>query len=335
MADGLEQALSKIRPHTSSSLAHQKAPATLLKALESTFREQNTEKSPTAYFAALLTTLDSTLQTSRTSGPALGEGDVLPAELYLLALVAPFVSHPVIQSNLNTIINLSAPLFPALVPHAPPLRSQLTFYAAVLAALERSQLEAPGLRQAFGSILHLCLDPRPKVRKKAAELVRDVLANPPPPMLRHPYADRTAEWANTSLSELTAGGLPKFKGKKADTDGTDTAIHLLAFLRPVLSILPSSVSQSKIMAAFTQTYYSSPYQPFLPPYSPSLVSAIHTSRNQRIPSSPTSSLFLWMTQRILCIPSSRTSCKSSSPLLRPKRTRVLFPRGQTSSVQRW
>lgn len=206
------------------------------------------------------------MQISRTSGPALGEGDVLPAELYLLALVTPFVPHPVIRSNLNTIINLSAPLFPTLVPHAPPLRSQLTFYASVFAALERPQLETPGLRNAFGSILHLCLDPRPKVRKKAAELVRDVLANPPPPMLRHPYADRTAEWVNPSLSELTAGGLPKFKGKKVDTEDSDTAIHLLAFLRPVLAYLPSSVSAMplQLMASYRLTPPSL-FQPFPPP----------------------------------------------------------------------
>ncbi len=241
MADGLESALSKIRPHTSSSLPHQKAPATLLQALESTFREQNTEGSSTAYFAALLTTLDGSLQTARVSGPSLGEGDVLPAELYLLALVTPYVPHPVIRTNLNTIISLTAPLFPTLVPHAPALRSQLTFYATVLLALERQQLETPGLRQAFGSLLHLCLDPRPKVRKKAAELVKDVLANPPSPMLRHPYSERVAEWTSITLSELTSGGLPKFKGKKGDNDGSETAIHLLAFLRPVLSTLPSSV----------------------------------------------------------------------------------------------
>ena len=242
MAETLEQALSKIRPHTSSSLPHQKAPATLLKALESTFNEHNTERSPTAYFAALLTTLDGSLQAARTTGPALGEGDVLPAELYLLALVTPFVPHPVLRTHLHTLLSLTAPLFPTLVPHAPPLRSQLTIYASVLCALEKAQLETPGLRQAFGSILHLCLDPRPKVRKKAAELVKDALAQPPTPLLRHPYADRVAEWTVESLSELTGGGMPKFKGKKAETDGSDTAIHLLAFLRPTLSYLPSSVS---------------------------------------------------------------------------------------------
>lgn len=168
---------------------------------------------------------------------------MLPAELYLLALVTPFVPPPVIRTNLNTVLSLTAPLFPLLVPHAPPLRSQLTIYGALLRALEKPQLDTPSLKQAFGSLLHLCLDPRPKVRKKAAELVRDTLASPPPPLLRHPYADRVAEWTISSLSELTADGMPKFKGKKAEADGTDTAIHLLAFLRPVLPMLPSSVSK--------------------------------------------------------------------------------------------
>ncbi|KAJ3546583.1 hypothetical protein NM688_g5502 [Phlebia brevispora] len=259
MADGIEQALSKIRPHTSSSLAHQKAPAVLLQALEATFREQNTDRTPTAYFAALLTTLDSTLQTARASGPSFGEGDVLPAELYLLALVIPYVAHPVIRSNLNTILSLTAPLFPALVPHAPPLRSQLTIYATVLHALEKPQLETPGLRQAFGSLLHLCLDPRPKVRKKAAELVKDVLSSPPPPLIRHPYADRVAEWTISSLGELTEGGIPKFKGKKAETDGTDTAIHLLTFLRPVLPMLPSSSLPTITASLLTLPRLGNPY----------------------------------------------------------------------------
>ncbi|KAI0696713.1 ribosomal RNA-processing protein 12 [Cytidiella melzeri] len=259
MADSLEQVLSKIRPHTSSSLQHQKAPATLLKAIEATFHEQNTERSSTAYFAALLTTLDGSIQTAPATGPALGDGDVLPAELYLLALVIPFVPPPVIRTNLNTLLSLTAPLFPTLVHHAPPLRSQLTIYASVFDALEKPQLETPGLRQAFGSILHLCLDPRPKVRKKAAELVRDLLASPPPPMIRHPYADRVAEWTISSLTELTAGGLPKLKGKKAETDGSDTAIHLLAFLRPILSSLPLSTLPTVTAALLGLPRMGNPY----------------------------------------------------------------------------
>ncbi|CCM05445.1 uncharacterized protein FIBRA_07664 [Fibroporia radiculosa] len=238
MADGLDQALAKIRPHTSSSLAHQKTPATLLHALEATFREQHTRASPTAFYAALLTTLDGVLQAAPTTGPPLGEGDILPAVLYLLALVAPHVPAPVIRSHLNTVVSLTSPLFPALSQHAPPLRSQLALYSTVLQALERPQLEAQGLRQSFVFILQLTLDPRPKVRKKAAELVKDVLSSPPLPFSRHPYAQRVADWAHSALGEVTVGGLSKFKGKKAEAEGSDIAIHLLAFLRPVLSTLP-------------------------------------------------------------------------------------------------
>lgn len=234
--------MAKIRPHKSSSLTHQKIPATLLVALEATFREQKTETSPTAYFAALLTTLDGTLQKNELG---LDEADVLPAELYLLALVAPFVPTPVIRANLSTVLSLTSPLFPALIPHAPALRSQLSLYHVIFQSVDRTQLEAQGIRQTFASILQLCIDPRPKVRKKAADVVKDVLADSPTPLLRHPYAERVAEWVKSSLSEVNAAPLSRPKGgKSAENPGSETAIHILAFLRPVLSLLPPTVSLS-------------------------------------------------------------------------------------------
>ncbi|OCH84676.1 NUC173-domain-containing protein [Obba rivulosa] len=259
MAEDLEQSLSKIRPHTSSNLPHQKAPATLLHALEATFREQKTEPTATAYFATLLTTLDGVSQAAPTSGPTLGEGDVLPAVLYLLALVVPHVPPPVIRSHLDTVLSLTAPLFPALTAHAPPLRSQLALYGAILHALERPQLESQGLRQSFSFILRLCLDPRPKVRRKAAEVVKDVLAAPPPPLLRHPYAERVSEWVISALAEVNAGGAPKFKGKKADTEGSDITIHLLAFLRPTLVFMPPTSLASITTSLLTLPRLGNPY----------------------------------------------------------------------------
>lgn len=241
----MEDTLAKIRPHTSSSLAHQQTPATLLHALEETLQEQKTEKSPTAYFAALLTTLDGTLQKKDIG---LGDGDVLPAELYLLALITPFVPPPVVRANLNTLLSLCAPLFPVLQPHAPPLRSQLTLYSCILMSLDRSQLEVQGVRQTFASILQLCLDPRPKVRKKAADIVKDILSSPPTPMVRHPYAARVAEWVHTCLTEVNSGTFSQSKasGKTLESPTAETAIHILAFLRPVLLNLPPSVSPSHV-----------------------------------------------------------------------------------------
>ncbi|KAG1771700.1 armadillo-type protein [Suillus occidentalis] len=222
----MEEALAKIRPHTTSNLAHQKAPANLLHALESTFQEKHTDRTPTAYFAALITTLDGCIQKKETS---LGDWRL-----------APFVPPPVIQTNLNTLLSLTAPLFPALMAHAPPLRSQLTLYNAVFRALDKSQLDVSAVRQSFASILQLCLDPRPKVRKKAADIVKDVLSFPPSPLIRHPYAQRVAEWAHIALQQASSGALPKSKssGKGSDTSAAETAIHLLAFLRPVLPNLP-------------------------------------------------------------------------------------------------
>ena len=238
----MESAVSKVRPHTSSSLAHQRAPANLLVALEATFKEQNAERTPAAYFAGLLTALESTVQKEREKEYALGDGDILPAELYLLALIGPFVPAPVIRSNLNTFLSLTTPLWPALNTYAPPLRSQLTVYNAILRALDRPQLENQSVRQSFATILHLCVDSRPKVRKRAVDLVRDVLASPPSPLVRHPYSEKVGEWTLSALSDVNAAGSSKQKGKKQSDDIASAAIHLLAFVRPVLPYLPPEVN---------------------------------------------------------------------------------------------
>lgn len=231
----MEDALAKIRPHTRSSIAHQKTPADLLQALESTFKDKGTDRTPTAYFAALITTLDETIRKKETS---LGDGDVLPAELYLLGLVSPFVPHAVMQTHLNTLLSLTAPLFPSLDAHAPSLRSQMSLYNAIFCSLDRSQLDAPNVRQSFATVLQLCVDSRPKVRKRAVDLISDVLSNPPNPLSRHPYAQRVSEWLHTSLQQASTGVLSKSKLDSRGSDSAEVAIHLLAFLRPVLPNLP-------------------------------------------------------------------------------------------------
>jgi ribosomal RNA-processing protein 12 len=233
----MEDTLARIRVHKSSVAPGHKTPATLLVAVESTLQEQNTDISPTAYFAALLTILDGTLQRKDLS---LDEGAVLPAELYLISLVAPFVSKPVVRAHLSTILNLTAPLFPLVTSHTAPLRSQLSIYHVLFQSLDLSQLDTPNLRQTFASILNLCLDSRPKIRKKAADVVKAILCNPPNPLTRHPYAERTAEFVKLSLGELVS--TPFAKGKSKETGNRpEDAIHILAFLRPVLPFFPPPV----------------------------------------------------------------------------------------------
>ena len=240
----LDLALLKIRPHTTSSLEHQKAAASLLHAIEATLDERKTERSPTAYFAALLTALGGTRQKEASSGLGLDEGDMLPAELYLLALVAPFVPPPVIRGSLNTILSHTSPLFPSLMTYAPPLRSQIGLYGSVFRALDRSQLEVQGVRQSFASILQLCLDARPKVRKRAAEVITDILSTPPTPSMRHPYSDRVAEWVKSSLANVTTNVLSRSKHSTSGMEGPEVALHILSLLRQVILRLPPFVSRN-------------------------------------------------------------------------------------------
>lgn len=235
----MEQALVKIRPHISSSLAHQKTPANLLVAIEATFQEQKTDVTSTAYYAALLTTLDGIMQKGSTG---VEEGDILPAVLYLLALVAPFVSSSVLRANLETVLTLTYPLFTTLIPHAPALRSQITLYQYLFKSLDRSQLNAQGIRQSYATILQFCVDSRPKVRRKATEIIKSILEIPPAPSLRHPYADRTADWVKAALEAVNENPFSHPKGNSTENIGAETGIHLLQFLHPILIHLHPSVS---------------------------------------------------------------------------------------------
>lgn len=252
----MEDALAKIRPHTRSPIAHQKTPADLLQALESTFRDKGADRTPTAYFAALITTLDETIRKKETS---LGDGDMLPAELYLLGLISPFVTPAVMQTHLNTLLSLTAPLFPSLNAHAPSLRSQMSLYNAIFCFLDRSQLDVPSVRQSFATVLQLCLDSRPKVRKRAIDLISDVLSNPPSPLSRHPYAQRVAEWLHTSLQQASTGVLSKSKLDGRSSDSADVAIHLLALLRPVLPNLPPEAIPPIISVLLALPRLGNPY----------------------------------------------------------------------------
>ncbi|KAH7335724.1 armadillo-type protein [Rhizoctonia solani] len=199
----LEPVLDKIRTHKNSKLAHQKTPATLLIALEQTFDEQNppTPRSAVAYCAALCTTLEQAVKGRNVS---LGDGDLIPATLYLLAAVLPHVPTPVVRAQVSVLLPLLAPLLPLSSQHPPALRSLLSVLCSLWAPLDAPTLTGtPLLRNAWASVLQLCVDPRPKVRKKAQEVAKSVLAAPPAPMLRHPYAEQTAQYLLNLLTDVT------------------------------------------------------------------------------------------------------------------------------------
>ncbi|WWD18835.1 hypothetical protein CI109_103290 [Kwoniella shandongensis] len=232
--------LSNARRLTGSSLPNQSKPAQLLVAIESTIsaalKTDTLPHPPTAYFASLLQCLEKAVVDEVPSTGAggdeemaeaenMGQGALIPATLYLLAIVIPETPTQVVLSKISPTLECVLPLFETSLEHPPALRSLLQIISSLLLLPPPALLNSsPLLKKAFNYLLELNLDPRPKVRHLAQEGVRKVLTTPIPPRISpgsHPYLSRAREWVMGILEdEVKSGG--GSKGKKARfADGED------------------------------------------------------------------------------------------------------------------
>jgi ribosomal RNA-processing protein 12 len=277
---GLGEALAKIRHHTSSKLPNQKAPAQLLVAVEETLgakddgKAKGEQRSPTEYLMALQAMLKkATKDAERQKANPNNNSTLLPSTVYLLTLVTPFVAPGVLRSQLQNLIEplgtvLSTP-YPSSTQqaesHAALLRSAMGVLQQLLLALatDRATLSSHlQLRGCWNSTLRLCMDARPKVRRKAQELVGKVLETEENAKA-HPYAAKTAEWAISALEEVNVSGsinstqvkAPTFdkktgraaqpevaaaeRQKRVDGGNANTGIWVCAFLKQLAPVLPS------------------------------------------------------------------------------------------------
>lgn len=236
----MEEALDKIRPHTKSALLNQSAPAKLLVAVESTLNEQEQETTPVAYYASFFATLQETVKREEASGKEVNvdEGAVIPSALYLLSLVLPHVPHPVLRTNVSSLLGTVAPLFPLISSSPPSLRSAIGIVSAIIGALDVHHLtsSAPIIRQSFATILDLTIDPRPKVRKRAQLAVSDIIHAPPPPLLVHPYGKQTAEFV--------IGMLGAVSGTPGQQQSIEMGIWTCSFVKSIAPFWPPAVSST-------------------------------------------------------------------------------------------
>ncbi|SPQ27381.1 b02497e5-9f83-4063-8db0-8ab4b9af1534 [Thermothielavioides terrestris] len=220
----LKEKLDKIR---SPNLQNQKQTASVLEGVESAFKERNTEPTPTAYFAALLSLLDNKT--------------LAQPVVYLLDLVTPFVPEPLLRAKFTQILTLLAPVLSQPEADAPLVRSSIGCLEGLLLAQDAAAWEMSaaviGPRRAVGGLLSFALDPRPKVRKRAQEALRKILKNPPPsPSLDHPAAAMCAETAMLSLQALADKAAQLRKEKKGSEGVHDPElIHALQLVKTVAS----------------------------------------------------------------------------------------------------
>ncbi|TPX15217.1 uncharacterized protein E0L32_004775 [Thyridium curvatum] len=231
-ASVLNEKLDKIR---SPNLQSQQQTAVVLRAVEATLKEQNTEPTPTGYFAALLALLAQSASSSNV------DNGISTSVVYLLDLVTPFAPQPLLRAKFTQILTLLAPVLLQRDADAPLLRPTIGCLESLLIAQDSAAWELSaaqiGPRRAVAGLLTLALDPRPKVRKRALEALRKVLRNPPPsPSLDHPAAGMCAETAMSSLTALAEAAARAKKEKKGSEAAHDpNLIHALQLVKSIAS----------------------------------------------------------------------------------------------------
>ncbi|KAI1083813.1 NUC173-domain-containing protein [Whalleya microplaca] len=226
----LEAKLDKIR---SPNLQSQQQTVVILKAVEETLKEQNTQPTPTAYFAALLALLNQSVGSGQVNK------ELTPSVVYLLDVVTPFAPQPLLRSKFSQILTLLAPVLLLADAEAPLLKPSIGCLESLLLAQDSAAWRLPtseiGPRRAVAGLLHLALDHRPKVRKRAQDALRKVLKNPPPsPSLDHPAADLCAETAARSLTEIATKAAASRKQKTSSAGEHDPAlIHALQLVKTI------------------------------------------------------------------------------------------------------
>ncbi|KAF3915003.1 hypothetical protein AA313_de0205727 [Arthrobotrys entomopaga] len=221
----LEEKLDRIR---TPNLQNQAQTAIVLNALETSLREENPNGPipPTAYFSALLSVLNQYISTEGILNQTLAA-----AVVYLLDLVTPFTPEALLRAKFSQILTYLAPAITHPDAEAPLLKSSIGCLETLLIAQDAQGWSIPqiqvGPKRAISGLLNLGLDPRPKVRKRALESIKNILQNSPPtPSLDHPATELCAEKSLTTLVEFA---------KQAPRHGQHDpkTIHALQLVRAV------------------------------------------------------------------------------------------------------
>lgn len=234
----LEDKLSKIRDNP--KLQGQQQTHVLLAAIDETLRQQKSDATPTAYFAALLSILAHQIPTNAQTIP---DKDRATATVYLLDLFTPHVPAPLLRSKFTDIVASLAPALTHPDADAPLIRSSIGCLDSLLVVQDARAWELPqsqvSPRRAVAGLLQLAVDGRPKVRKRAQDTLAHVLANPPPsPLLDHPAADMCAETALKLLRDV-ASAAAKTKKNKASKDAPNKDPDLIHALQLIKTIATS------------------------------------------------------------------------------------------------
>ncbi|KAH3681872.1 hypothetical protein WICPIJ_007178 [Wickerhamomyces pijperi] len=231
-----EMKLGKIRNQITSKLDNQKHLAIILSAVEENIQDQITQSgsiSPVAYLVSFLSLLD---QAINVETDEIVEVSLATTCAYFLDLILPVIAKSLLRSKFPEILSKLASIITNSQAEAPIIRSAIGSLETLLIAQDIQSWNNTSLnitpRRGFGGLLEFCLDPRPKVRKRAQEAVNKILANPPAgPAAEHVVSGTASDFAIKTIVKL----LSTKTNQKNNKEISAQLIHALQLVSAVTS----------------------------------------------------------------------------------------------------
>ncbi|ORY39357.1 hypothetical protein BCR33DRAFT_700085 [Rhizoclosmatium globosum] len=193
--------------------------------------------------------------------------EMVIAIMHLLAIVFTKISTQILRLKFSTVSQTLHQTIKSFASSSAVTRDTLSCLECVLLAMDlatwtqstTAMVGRPAvLKGLTTSVLQLTLDERPKVRKRAQDVVRKVLSFPPTPALVHPFMIVVVEHfcgvlSNAAASALAAGAGSK-KGKNVKpvaSEGEGVLLDVLVFLKGLGPLLGGKVGggDDKVRAA--------------------------------------------------------------------------------------
>lgn len=173
----LEIELSKLRKHKKSKLENQKHIAIVLEAVEENFEDVSTT-TVTHYLISLLSLLDESLDNETKE---ITDLTMANTAMYLLDIVFKYASPVMLREKFIDLLAKIGPCITDEKTDAPLLKASIGTLENLLKNqdlktwVNKDNLQLNPLR-GLNAILELCLDSRPKVRRRALEAIESILS---------------------------------------------------------------------------------------------------------------------------------------------------------------
>lgn len=173
----LEIELSKLRKHKKSKLENQKHIAIVLEAVEENFEDISTT-TVTHYMISLLSLLDESLDSETKE---ITDLTMANSAMYLLDIVFKYASPAILREKFIDLLAKIGPCITDEKTDAPLLKASVGTLENLLKSqdlktwVNKDNLQLNPLR-GLNAILELCLDSRPKVRRRALEAIEGILS---------------------------------------------------------------------------------------------------------------------------------------------------------------